>query len=68
MDLTQENKAKIDNMSYTQLLSRWRNSPNGDTWFQGETGDYWSERMKEMRNQPDGEKMHVEASKLTGWK
>jgi len=67
MKLTPENKKYIDNMSYTSLLSKWRFTPTGNPWFQGETGKYWGERMAELRNQPDGNKKHVAASKLIGW-
>ena len=64
MDLTPENKAHIDSMSYEGLLSHWRFAPVGDTWFQGETGKYWSARMAELRN---GGTDHVGASKSIGW-
>lgn len=67
MDLTNENKSYIDNLSYEQLLSKWRFAPVGDPWFQGETGDYWGERMKELRSQPGGTQKHVSASKRIGW-
>jgi len=36
MKLTPENKAYIDRLSYEGLLSRWRNAPLGDRWFQDE--------------------------------
>lgn len=66
MDLTPENKASIDKMDYESLLYRWRNAPVGDPWFQGETGDYWKQRMTELRNaNPAG---HVKASKNIGWR
>ena len=64
MDLTEQNKATIDAMSYEKLLSRWRFAPSGDPWFQGETGEYWSKRMKELREQGVD---HVGASKRLGW-
>jgi len=64
MDLTPENKAKINDLDYEQLLSRWRNAPSGDPWFQGETGDYWAARMKELREKGAD---HVAASKSVGW-
>ena len=67
MDLTPENKERIDSMSYTSLLSRWRSASIGSPWFQGETGDYWSKRMAELRNQPGGNDRHVSASKTIGW-
>ena len=66
MDLTPENKNKIDNISYESLLSRWRFAAVGDPWFQGETGKYWGERMAELRNQPGGNDHHVAASKRLG--
>ena len=65
MDLTKENKAHIDSLSYEGLLSRWRNAPVGDTWFQGETGQYWGKRMAKLRSQDEGGA--VAASKRIGW-
>jgi len=64
MDLTPENKKTIDSMSYEQLLRRWRFAPAGDPWFQGETGDYWAERMKVLRRKGAD---HVKTSKRIGW-
>lgn len=64
MELTPENKAQIDEMSYSQLLSHWRFAPIGDPWFQGETGKYWSERMHELREKGAD---HISASKSLGW-
>ena len=64
MKLTEENKKKIDSMSYSELLSRWRFAPAGDPWFQDETGDYWGKRMAELRNEGAD---HVGASKAIGW-
>jgi len=64
MDLTPENKAHIDAMSYEGLLSHWRFAPAGDLWFQGETGVYWSERMGALRTAGAA---HTAASKSIGW-
>jgi len=64
VDLTPENKAYIDSLSYEQLLCGWRFAPVGDLWFQGETGEYWGRRMKELREQGEN---HVQASKNIGW-
>lgn len=64
MDLTPERKEVIDRMSYKELLRRWRFAPLGDPWFQGETGDYWSQRMRELREKGAD---HVGASKKIGW-
>ena len=59
MELTMENKRYIDSLSYKNLLSHWRFAPSGDKWFQGATGDYWGERMRQLRDTVD----HVEISK-----
>lgn len=63
MDLTEENKKHIDGLDYDSLLGHWRFAPVGDLWFQGETGKYWSERMRELREQGAD---HVGASKRLG--
>ena len=65
MKLTPENKAHIDGLSYRDLLEEWRFAPVGDPWFTDETGDYWSERMAELRAQRAD---HVGASKSIGWR
>jgi len=49
MKLTPENKKKIDEMDYEALLTQWRHGPVGSPWFQGETGQYWSKCMSELR-------------------
>lgn len=64
MKLTEENKKFIDACDYEQLLRRWRFGTIGDPWFQGETGTYWSKRMRELR---DAGADHVGASKRIGW-
>lgn len=66
--MTQEQKAWIDNASYTTLLERWRFAPAGDPLFQGQTGEYYKQRMAELRNQPGGNEQHVAASKTIGWR
>jgi len=63
MDLTQDNKDYIDSLNYEQLLGCWRFAPVGDPWFQGESGEYWMERMNMLRGKCD----HVAASKRVGW-
>lgn len=67
MKLTKNNKKHIDSLTYYQLLARWRFSPAGDAWFEGETGEYWGKRMKELREAPGGQGTHVSASKSLGW-
>jgi hypothetical protein len=64
MDLTSENKDHIDSLDYGVLLRGWRFAPVGDPWFQGETGHYWSKRMKELRDKGAD---HVRISKAIGW-
>lgn len=67
MEMTKERKAEIDAMDYEQLLSRWRFAVVGDSWFQGESGKYWGDRMKELRAEPGGQERAVAASKSIGW-
>jgi hypothetical protein len=64
MNLTDENKTYIDNLSYEELLEKWRFAPAGYEWFQGETGNYWGKRMSELREKGAD---HVAASKAIGW-
>lgn len=64
MKLTEENKKYINSLPYEHLLGMWRFAPAGDPWFQDETGDYWSKRMKELRGQGVD---HVGVSKNIGW-
>lgn len=66
MTLTQANKDFIDSLGYEALLRHWRYAPIGDPWFDGETGSYWSERMKALREAPGGNARHVSASKTLG--
>ena len=47
MNLTPENKAYIDSLTYYQLSSKIRICLSGDPWFQGETGNYWIKRCSE---------------------
>ena len=63
MELTEHNKKHIDSLDYQELLSQWRFSPIGNSWFQGETGIYWGKRIQELRKYVD----HVATSKKIGW-
>jgi len=67
MILTQKTKDYIDNLDYKTLLERWRFSPIGSPWFQGDVGGYWKKRMIELRSQKCGDHIHVAASKAIGW-
>lgn len=62
MELTEEIKEQIDLKNYEELLRGWRFAPIGSIVFQGETGEYWSERMKLLK--PVN---HVAISKIVGW-
>ena len=65
MELTQDNKAFIDSLSYEELLREWRFHPIGEApfWFEGATGEYWGKKMGELRGTVD----HVAISKKIGW-
>ena len=67
VDLTPEVKSRIDAKTYEELLRLWRFAPSGHPMFQGESGTYFAERMKELRSQPGGNERHVAASKSIGW-
>ncbi len=64
MKLNADIRAYIDGMSYEELLRQWRFAPVGDPLFVGESGDYWVERMRELRALGAD---HVAASKSIGW-
>ena len=64
MAISVKEKAKIDALSYEELLRQWRYAPLGDKRFQGDTGLYWSDRMEELRR---GGVDPVAASKAVGW-
>lgn len=59
-------KQWIDNASYHSLLSRWRNSPIGSPWFQGEIGEYYTKKMQEKQATLSHDE-RVSASKSVGW-
>lgn len=63
MDMTAELKAKIDKLDYFSLLEEWRYAPAGTPIFQGESGNYWRERMEYLRSLPGGIENAVAASK-----
>lgn len=59
-------KRWIDNASYEALLSKWRNAPVGDPFFQGEIGDYYKEALGCKRDLA-GPAEAARASKAIGW-
>ena len=53
-------------MSYEDLLRKNRFAQIGDPFFQGEVGEYFMNRMKEIRR-PIGAAINTAASKKIGW-
>lgn len=67
MELTDEVKQRIDDMSYEQLLYQVRFSKIGEPLLQGPSGEYLLACMAKVRNAPGGNQIHVQASKKIGW-
>lgn len=65
MKLTPELKAKIDAMTYTEMLGKWRFAPLGDELFADESGEYFGYRMFSLKDADPG--AAVAASKAIGW-
>lgn len=65
MKLTDEVKAKIDAMSYEQLLRMWRHTYAGNPMFEGESGEYFAKRMQEQKPEDVAEVVRI--SKQVGW-
>jgi len=49
MELTAEVKKDIDSRTYKELLAKWRFASAGEQIFQGESGEYYKERMAYLR-------------------
>jgi hypothetical protein len=63
--MTPEQKKRIDEMPYEDMLRMWRFAPAGDPTFQGDDGVYYKKVMTKKRNaDPAGA---VQASKNIGW-
>lgn len=65
MELTDERKQYIDQLSHYELLEKVRFAPAGDEWTQGETGDYWLKRLNEKKAEDPAQA--VANSKALGW-
>ena len=63
--VNEEMKKWIDNASYLDLLGKWRRAPAGDPFFQGETGQYYTQVMARKKEEV-GHEAHVRASKTIG--
>lgn len=59
--MTPEQKSWIDNASYDQLLEKWRFAPVGDPFFQGDTGEYYSDVMRQKRANSNHMRKSLEA-------
>ena len=65
MELTDENKRFIDSLSHYDLLRKWRFGLVGDSWFQGETDEYWKRRLEIKREENPSQA--IQDSKEIGW-
>lgn len=64
-EFTDVQRFEIDNMSYYDMLRKWRYEPSSSGYFQGARGDYFSRVMVTKRDaDPAGA---VQASKDIGW-
>ena len=59
-------KKEIDEMTFESMMWLWRFSPAGYEMFQGESGKYFAEVMKEKREKITDEE-YVKISKRIGW-
>lgn len=66
MRLTDDLKSAIDSLSYGDLLCKWRFAKIGDPMFDGESGTYFSERLKKLKEEVSISE-HVSISKELGW-
>jgi hypothetical protein len=48
-EMTKKEKKWIDDATYEQLLSRWRNAPIGASIFSGQSGMYYSRTMDQKK-------------------
>jgi len=58
--------AWIEKASYRELLRKWRFAPSGDPMLQGEVGELFAIRMKDLRASV-GDAEHTATSKIIGW-
>ncbi len=65
MSIRPDIKARIDAMTYEEMLRRNRFAPSGDPLFQGDVGKYFIKVMREKRAEDPGGA--VAASKRIGW-
>lgn len=49
MKLTKVTKAYIDSLTYKEMFYQLAFAGKCNRWLEGETGEYWSKRMKSLR-------------------
>lgn len=65
MSIPEDVKIEIDNMSYYDLLKKWRFAPSGDPILSGKMYQYFTDAMGEKREKEDDP---TEISRLVGWR
>lgn len=64
--VSEEVVKKLENMSYNDMLLRWRHAPMGDPMFLGKNGEYFAKVMREKKAKLSAAEQ-VAASKNVGW-
>jgi hypothetical protein len=66
MILSEEMKKELEEMSYEEMLRKWRFTSIADDIFHGEIGNYYAKIMQEKRAKlPEGQESII--SKRIGW-
>lgn len=65
--MTDEEKKRMDSMSYREMFRIWRFSPVGNSLLQGESGRYFEKVMTSKRADV-GPAEHTRISKELGWR
>ena len=64
--MTTETQDQIDDMSYVELLEKWRFSPSDSPWFTGGNAVYSANRLNTLKSEMDISDV-VRISKKVGW-
>lgn len=65
MNLTPEQKQRIDSLGVKELLAKVRFAPLDDEELSGESGEYWIDKLQQLKK--DDNYAFVKASKELGW-
>lgn len=49
LKLDEKTKNFINSLTYEELLEQYKIAPKTDPWFQGEIGNYWKKRIKQLK-------------------